>query len=101
MRQALAPLLFDDDDQQGAAAARSSIVKPARVSDRARRKAATRLTDDSLPVHSFQTLLKDLATIVNNRVQPSLAGAEPFNCLTKPTPLQQRAFAPLDVPIRL
>lgn len=92
MRQALAPLLFDDDDKASAEAQRASIVAPAQVSEKAQRKACTQRTDEGLPVHSFQTLLADLATIVKNRIQPRLPGAIPFDQITRPTPLQQRAL---------
>jgi transposase len=92
MRQVLAPLLFDDDDKASAAAQRASIVAPAQVSEKAQRKARTQRTDEGLPVHSFQTLLADLATIVKNRIQPRLPGAIPFDQITRPTPLQQRAL---------
>src|SRR3984957_2302118 len=64
MRQLLAPLLFDDHDKPQAQAARTSIVAPAPRSDAARRKALTKQTGDGLKVHSFQTLLGDLARIV-------------------------------------
>lgn len=47
---------------------------------------------DEYPVHSFQTLLKDLATLTKNRIQPNLPEAGPFDQLTRPTPVQQRAF---------
>ena len=97
MREALAPILFDDDDPQGAAAARKSIVAPAERSNRAKRKAVTKRTDNRLPVHSFTTLLDDLAALATNTVQPNLPGAEPFEQLTRPTPLQQRAFELLAV----
>lgn len=63
MRQLLAPILFDDHDKPQAQAARASLAAAAKRSDAARRKAATRKTDDGLKVHSFQTLLGDLATI--------------------------------------
>jgi len=70
MPAALAPILFDDDDQANAAVARTSIVAPAQRSAKARHKAAHKLTSDGLPVHSFQSLLADLATVVKNTVQP-------------------------------
>lgn len=102
MLEALAPILFADDDPQAAAAARASIVKPAQRSERAKRKARRKRTDDDLPVHSFRTLLHDLATLARNTVQPKVAGAEPFDLLTLPTPIQQRAFDLLGVsPIRV
>jgi hypothetical protein len=66
MRQALAPILFDDHHRAEAAAARSSIVAPAQRSTAARRKAATKRTADGLPVHSFQSLLAELATFTRN-----------------------------------
>ncbi|WP_017328136.1 hypothetical protein [Synechococcus sp. PCC 7336] len=39
---------------------------------RAKAKARKKRTEDNLPVHSFQTLLADLATIAKNQVQPNL-----------------------------
>jgi transposase len=101
MRQLLAPVLFDDHDKPAAQAARASIVAPAQRSAAAKRKAATRKTADGTPVHSFQTLLADLATIVKNRIQPKDQKIPTFDMLTTPTPLQQQAFALLDVILRL
>ncbi len=72
MRQRLAPLLFDDEDPAGADAERTSVVAPARVSASARRKAARTCTDDGMPVQSFRTLMKDLATLTKNRVVPRI-----------------------------
>jgi hypothetical protein len=92
MRKALAPLLFDDDDKSSARRSRNSIVAPAKVSPKAALKAATRRTEEGLPVHSFQTLLADLATITKNRIQPKIAGAEAFDRITRPTALQRQAF---------
>jgi transposase len=101
MRQALAPLLFDDHDKPQAQAARTSIVAPAVRSDAARRKAATRKTDEGLKVHSFQTLLSDLATLAKNRIQPKDKKIPAFDMLTTPTTLQQQAFDLLGVTLRL
>ncbi len=66
MRRRLAPILFEDDDREGARAQRSSPVEPARVSERAKAKAADKRTPDGLPVHSLTTLLADLATLTLN-----------------------------------
>ena len=66
-------------------------------SEKAKRKARTKRTEEDMPVHSFQTLLKDLATIVKDRIQPKLAGAEQFDKITRPTPLQQKALDLLSV----
>ena len=97
MRKRLAPLLFDDEDKAGAEAARTSVVAPAKASESARRKAQRKRTGDGQPVHSFRTLLSDLATITKNRVAPRLPGAEPFDLLTRPTELQRKAFQLLSV----
>jgi transposase len=101
MRQRLAPMLFDDDDKPQAQAARRSIVAPAQRSASARRKAFTKQTADGLPVHSFQTLLGDLATIAINRIQPTDKNIPAFDMLTQPTAIQQRAFDLLGVTLRL
>ena len=100
IRQALAPLLFDDDDKAAAEKQRSSVVAPAQRSPSAQTKAHSKRTQDDLPVHSFQTLLSDLATIVSNRVQPKDASMPAFDIITIPTPLQQRVFDLLHVPIK-
>src|SRR6266545_3629863 len=101
MRQALKPLLFDDDDKAAGEALRASVVAPAQRSPRAKAKAATKRTEDGLPVHSFQTLLADLATLTQNQVRPLGADGLTLDVLTTPTPLQQRAFALLGVSARL
>jgi len=101
MRRALAPMLFDDDDKEAAARRRSSPVAKARRSEKAEQKAYTKLTAEAEPVHSFRTLLQDLATLARNRIQPKDGSVEPFDILTTPTPLQQRAFDLLRVTPRL
>jgi transposase len=97
MRQLLAPLLFDDHDKPQARAARASVVAPAQRSAVALRKASTKKTDDGFQVHSFQTLLGDLATLTRNRIQPTDEKLPAFDMLTTPTTLQQRAFNLLGV----
>jgi hypothetical protein len=97
LRRDLAPLLFDDDDRAAAEAQRPSVVQPAERSPRAQRKAQQQRTDDGWPVHSFRTLLADLATLAKNRVRMKFQGALPFDKYTTPTPLQQRVFALLTV----
>jgi hypothetical protein len=47
-------------------AARPSVVAKAERSKAAQRKARDRCTDDGLPVHSFRSLLADLATVTRN-----------------------------------
>jgi len=95
MRQQLAPMLFDDDDKQTSGQLRSSPVRDAQPSPGARRKAATKkCREDGLGVHSFQTLLDDLATVTRNTVE--LAGQR-FEKITTPTPTQQKALNLLKV----
>ena len=89
MRRDWAPILFDDDDPQQAKAKCKSVVAPAQRSDSARRKDATKRTAAGLPVHSFRTLLDDLATLTKNRVR---TGETEFDMLAKPTELQAEAF---------
>jgi Transposase DDE domain len=96
MREKLAELLFDEDDEAGARAARESIVAPAQPSDACRAKANTKRTADGLPVHSFRTLLTDLATLSRDEVRiPSVQ--QTFIKLRAPSPLQQRALNLLGV----
>jgi len=101
MRQTLAPILFDDDDPAAAQAARSSVVAPAQRSPRAQRKALTKLSANDCPLHSFQTLLSDLATVAKNRILPDTQPSVPFDLITTPTDLQQRAFDLLGVNYRM
>jgi hypothetical protein len=83
-----------------ARAERRSIVAPAQRSACAQRKATTKRTDAGDPVHRFQTLLQDLATIAKNRIQPTDSSAPAFDVITRPTPLQQRALDLLGVSLR-
>jgi hypothetical protein len=97
MRQVLAPILFDDHQPAAGEAARLSIVARAQRSPEALAKVQDKRTKDGLPVHSFQTLLSDLRTIVRNTVQ---FGANTTEITTTPTPLQLRVFELLNVPLR-
>jgi hypothetical protein len=97
MRQRLAPLLFDEHDHAAAEAERMSTVAPSGRSPAARHKAAARPAEDDLPLHSFRSLLRDLATLVLNKATVPTNPNYTFNLLTKPTPLQARAFELLAV----
>ena len=96
MKQALAPILFQDNDKPAAAAKRAGPVAAAQRSDEALTKAARKRTEDDYPVHSFTSLLADLATICANHVQPT-SDLPAFTILTTPTPLQRRALELLGV----
>jgi len=92
MRKELAPILFEDEDKEIAETARQSIVREAQRSPKAKRKEATKRTEEGYPVHSFQTLLNDLSTITKNQVKYPKGPKAEFHLLTEPTPLQRYAF---------
>jgi transposase len=101
MREALAPVLFDEDDYEGAARERKSIVAPAKPSPSAAAKASSKRTADGTPVHSFRTLLLDLATIAKNTVVAGTGDDRAFTVITSPTDTQQRALSLLGVGLNL
>jgi hypothetical protein len=97
MRECLKPMLFDDDDPTAAARKRASIVAPAQSSPAALRKRASKLTANGGPVHSFHSLLRDLATCTLNEMTTTLNHAYSFTLVATPTPIQAQAFTLLDV----
>jgi transposase len=97
MRQCLAPMLFDDTYKEEAEALRSSVVAPAQRSKAALKKQTTGMTPDGLPVHSFRTLLVDLATMARNTISTAINPNYPLTVVTRPTPVQQKAFDLLGV----
>jgi hypothetical protein len=101
MREALAPILFDDEQPALAQTLRKSAVAPAKRSPSAEAKASSRRTPDGLPVHSFQTLITDLATLTRNRVRHGDSASDSFNLLASPTPTQRRALELLGIPLAL
>jgi hypothetical protein len=97
MRQRLTPMLFDDADKEAAEALRASVVAQAQRSPAAVRKQTTGLTPDGLPVHSFQSLLADLATIARNTITTAITPNYPLTVVTRPTTIQQKAFQLLNL----
>src|SRR5260370_7723596 len=82
MRRSRAPMLFDEPDPAMRDAQRTSPLAKAEPSPAAHRKAARKRTDpappalakaggEPLPVHTFHTLLGDLATLTPNFVRPA------------------------------
>ena len=71
MKQHLAPILFHDNDEPAAAAKRTDPVAAPQRSNTALAKASRKHTNDHYPVHSFTSLLADLATICANQIQPT------------------------------
>ena len=87
MERAWAPLLFRDEDQPMA----TDVVAPARRSASALAKARTQRLDEDTPIHSFRSLLAQLATLTKNTVRVPSSTAT-FDKLALPTPLQTRAL---------
>jgi len=73
-------------------------VAPAKRSDAAMKKVASRTLDDGTPVHSFQTLMQELQTIVRNtcRTSKGAQDAPTFDLTTTPTPKQKSALELID-----
>jgi hypothetical protein len=93
MMESWRELLFCDEDQQ--AKTTRDPVAPAKRSSAALDKVHAKVLDDGTPVHSFQTLLNDLSSIVSNacRRPGALTAGEPtFEVVTTPNATQQRAF---------
>lgn len=97
MREKLKPMLFDDEYVELARTARPSPVAKARRSDQAKAKDATKLGEDGLPVHSFRTLLDDLATLAYNVCHTPLNPQAKIVMITRLTPVQEKAFRLLNV----
>jgi transposase len=91
MRRALAPVLFEDEELPEDRKRRDPIL-PAKPSESAKLKKATHQTADGLPVHSFETLMAELAT--RGRVTYRLKSEElglTFKQVPDLTPIQARA----------
>ena len=99
MRLRLAPMLYDDTDKETAETLRPSVVAKAERSPAAVTKQTTGRTKDGLPVHSFHTLIADLATLARNTVTTAIAPNHPFTIVTKPTLIQRKALDLLAVTV--
>jgi len=96
LEAAWAPLLYRDE----APPPRVDPVGPRDRSAGALRKERDHRTADGFAVHSFPTLLAELATLTRNRVVP--AGADEkaaFDILAEATPLQAQAFELIGVSV--
>jgi transposase len=92
MRQALAPMLFEDEELPRERKRRDPILA-ATVSESAQQKKTTRQTADGFPVHSFATLMAELASRarVTYALQSEPSGPS-FKQVPEPTPLQAKAY---------
>ena len=84
--------MFADTDQ--AAKAVRDPVAPARRSEAALAKVMRHTLEDGTAVHSFSTLMAELATLVRNTCRTPSAGSQAptFDVLTTPSARQRRAL---------
>ena len=87
LERAWAPLLFKDEAKPVAV----DVVASAPRSDSALGKARSQRLPDGTPVHSFRSLLDELATLTKNTVRVPNSTAT-FDKLANPTPSQDRAL---------
>jgi len=92
MRARLKSMLFDDEHLDEANASRASAVAKAVRSTQAKAKDASKQAEDGLPVHSFRTLLKDLATLTYNITHTARHPEVKIALTTRPTAVQDKAF---------
>ena len=92
MRAALAPLLFEEEDLARVRQQRDPVAA-AEPSAVVQIKKQRKQTAEGFPVHSFPTLLQELATRCRNTCQVhATKGAPTFEQVTQATPLQARIF---------
>jgi transposase len=96
MRRALAPMLFAEHAPE--ARERKSIVAPAEPSPATIDKRTQRRSADGQPVLAWPDLLAHLATLTLNEVALPMQGTATFTLLARPTALQEKTFALLDLP---
>jgi hypothetical protein len=94
LRQALAELTFTDQHIP----APGDPVAPARRSQDAKNKDAAKRNGDKLPVRKYGDLLNHLSTLDRQTVTFS---GQRIEKLTRPTPVQRRAFELLGSPVPL
>jgi hypothetical protein len=94
LRQALAELTFTDQHIPQPA----DPVAPAQRSAQAKAKDGTKTNGDALPVRKYRDLLDHLSTLDRQTVTFS---GQRIDKLTKPTPVQRRAFELLGAPVPL
>jgi hypothetical protein len=92
MKRALAPLLYADEEKDKEREGRNPVA-PARASESARRKKRDHVREDGLELHSFRTLMAELATRCRTTyVVGSGDEAQSFQQVTQMTQLQAEAF---------
>ncbi len=98
MRNALSTILFEEEEIEKISSSDLKELLRYQPSQIAKQKAGNKRNQENLPVHSFSTLLNDLATIAQNKIQINLQGERvTFDKITQPTALQQKALDLLGV----
>lgn len=97
MRAALAPILFHDEDDTP----RESVVTPAARSEKAKKKDATKRTEDGWPVTTFSDALSSLNAIVRGRVDLAGKPEMSFQTTSRPNPFQAHIIELLGVARRM
>jgi hypothetical protein len=97
MRKALCPVLFQDDELDADRWTRHAVAKAA-SSRSAKAKKLTKTTPEGWPVHSWDTLLMELATRCKNTCRTGSGKTTiRFDQLTELTPFQAHVFELLDI----
>jgi transposase len=98
MRKALSPILFEDEELPEQRKRRDPIL-PAKASESAKQKKRTHQTPDGLPVHSFETLMSEMASRgkVTYRMKSENSSLT-FTQVAGPTQIQGRAYRLLGLP---
>ncbi len=97
MRAALAPLMFADEELEKNRETRDPVAPP-EPSPSAKKKKETRRNSAGFEVHSFPTLLAELAKRCRNTCAIAATGPEAtFTQITDCTPLQAEAFRLLNL----
>jgi ribosomal protein L35 len=96
MREAWAPLLFQDEELAQQRQQRDAVA-PAQPSPSVHRKKSTRRSSEGLPLHSFKTLLAELAKRCRNTCRVKTDPTSRFTTLTDLSPLQARALQLLEL----
>lgn len=92
LRKALTPVLYQDDELDKARWVRNPVAK-AESSQSACRKKLSRQSDDGWPLHSFHTLLAEMATRCKNTCRTGQGKTRlHFEQVTEPTPFQKHVM---------
>ena len=96
MRKALESILFEEEEEIDSPDFGELFrYQPSLV---AKHKAEKKRNHENFPVHSFSSLLDELATITHNKIPINLQGERvTFDKITQPTALQQKALNLLGV----